>query len=168
MNQTLATVIAILFAQYTFADCQELYAKKIIEISNRMNPARTTVIVNAGAEVAVVTTLAAAGILSVGAVVALPATALAAGSYLGILAIKRSSYTKALLAIKQAEENEGPIFDKLVNRVLRKNEFASRDEIRETLLKLNSENAFCSISQTSTNVRLTKFKSMIKMIASKI
>ncbi|MDH4466653.1 MAG: hypothetical protein QE271_01230 [Bacteriovoracaceae bacterium] len=162
------TLALCIFIENCIADCKDLYTRKINEISGRMNPARTTVIVNAGAEVAVVTTLAAAGVLSVGAVVALPAAALAAGTYLTTLAIKKKSYTKSLLAIKQAEEGSGPVFDKLAKEVMRKNHFNDKEEVRKTLIQLNSENVFCRENPRNGKVKITKFKSMIRIVAAEV
>ena len=133
-----------------------------------MNPARTTIIINAGAEVAVVTTLAATGALSVGAVVGLPAAGLAAGTYLATLGIKKKSYTKSHLAIKQAEEGSGPVFNKLAKQVLRKNQFADKEEIRHILIQLNSEKVFCRENRRNGKVKIANFKSMIKIVAAEV
>jgi hypothetical protein len=168
MKKLIVMGVSLVLAQNGFADCQDLYSKKIAEISGRMNPPRTTILVNLGAEAVVVTTLAAVGTLSAGAVVALPAAAIAAGGYLGVLSAQRASYQKALLSLKQAEKGRGPIFSKFVKKVRMKNSFADKEQIREALLSLNSENAFCEESLRNGKIKLSKFKHMIKMVSSEI
>jgi hypothetical protein len=150
------------------ASCETAYAHKLAELAGKMNPPRTTAFVNLGAEAVLVTTLAAAGTLSLGAVVALPAAALGAAGYLAVLGVQKKSYEKAAFALRQAERGQGKHFKRLVTRVKKKVRDANTDEIRHALLRLNIENAFCSEDLETGKISLSKFKHMSRLVAEEI
>ena len=150
------------------ASCEAAYARKLTELAGKMNPPRTTALVNLGAEAVVVSTLAAAGTLSLGAVVALPAAALGAGGYLAVLGVQKKSYEKAALALRQAERGQGKHYKRLVIQVKKKVRDANTDEVRDALLRLNSENAFCSEDMETGKISLSKFKHMSRLVAEEI
>ncbi len=161
--------LSVLFTQNSFAKCEDVYTRKINETAGRMNPARTTVIINLGAEAAVVGALSAAGTaITVGAVVGLPAAALGAGAYLTTLSLQKKSYTRALLALKQAEAGEGPVFNLLVNRINNSGGSFDRESIRQVLLRLNAEKAFCSENPENGKVTVSYFKKMEKQVLAEL
>lgn len=166
----LALLISISFldSNLVHAGCEAAYSRKVAELAGKMNPPRSTVLVNLGAEAVLVSTLAVAGTLSLGAVVALPAAAVGAGGYLAVLGAQKKSYENASFALRQAERGKGKNFDRLVKMVKKKVRGADRDEVRNALLRLNSENAFCSEDLDTGKVKLTKFKQMSRLVAQEI
>lgn len=151
-----------------YAGCEASYEKKIADLTGKMNPPRTTLFVNLGAEAALVSTLAMAGTVTLGSVVALPSVALAAGGYLGILSLQRKSYQQALRSLKQAQEREGKALAKFFKKVKRKNRLAGKETIRHALLRLNAEEAFCTEDDESGKVQLANFKKMVRLVAREI
>lgn len=150
----------------TYAKCQDHYLKKINEISSKMNPPRTTLLINAGAETIIIPTLLAAGTMPIAAIITVPALAIAAGGYLGFLSMQKKSYRKVFLSIQQAESgNGGKVLDKIFKRVQRKNQILSRDEIITKIIALNEINFFCVNDYETGSVKLHKFNSFIKTLS---
>ena len=160
--------VGLLHSGQAQAGCEVAYSRKLTELAGKMNPPRTTVLVNLGAEAVLVGTLAAAGTLTLGAVVALPAAALGAGGYLAVLGAQKKSYEKASLALRQAERGQGKDLNRLVKLVKKKVRGANTEEVRHALLRLNSENAFCSEDMDTGKISLSKFRRMSRLVAEEI
>ncbi len=166
MKKTL--VFVLLFSlQSAFAGCEEFYARKVTDLTIRMNPSLSTIAVNLGAEAVLITTLASAGVLTIGGVVALPATALASGGWYAYLAKVRGSYKKGLQTLKHAER-KGPMFQKFVKDVRKKKSKADGEHIREVLLRLNAEQAFCKEDEMTGNIKIAKFGQMVKKVRNEL
>ena len=156
--------LAVLINLNAFAGCAGDYQKKINELSSKMNPPRTTVIANLGAEIVVVGTLASAGVLTVAGAIALPAAAIGAGSYLTYLSIQKNQFMDVNLTLKQAEKMNGPHWKRFVTKIQKKNKHTTDLEIRDALLRLDSEMAFCQENPNNGNTLLLKPKKVRKLV----
>ena len=160
--------LAALYSQMSLASCTEAYARKVLELSGKLNPLRNTAIVNLGGEVVVVGTLAAVGALSVAGALILPATALASGAYLGALSHKKNSFAKAYMSLRQAEAGKGAAFELLVQKATQRNSLASEADVQHAVLRLNAENAFCEEDELNGKIRLLNFNKMAKLVSSEL
>lgn len=167
MSKFLLPLLALFYGFNAFAGCGPEYQRKINEISGKMNPPRTTVIANIGAEAVVVGTLASVGTLTVGAVVALPAAAIGAGTYLAVLAEQRREYVDVKLTLDQAQKGSGPHWSKFLRKVS-KHTGADEESIRNALLRLDSEQAFCHESDQTGKIQLAKPRRVRMLVASEL
>ena len=168
MKKLFTVIIAFTYSISAFAGCSSDYQKKISELSGKMNPPRTTVIGNIGAEAVVVGTLASAGVLTIGAAVALPAAAIGAGSYLAFLAQKRKQMVEAKLTLDQAVKMKGLHWKRFVVKVQKKNPEADELDIQAALLRLDAEMVFCQEDPRKGTVKLSKPKKMKVLVLAEI
>lgn len=168
MKKVFCVLIVLCYTISSFAGCSSDYQKKISELSGKMNPPRTTVIANIGAEAVVVGTLASAGVLTIGAAIALPAAAFGAGSYLAFLAQQRKQMVDAKLTLDQAVKMKGPHWNKFVVKVQKKNPDADELDIQAALLRLDAEMVFCQEDSRKGTVKLIKPKKMKELVLAEI
>jgi hypothetical protein len=168
MLKFIILILALILNLNAFAGCAADYQKKITELSGKMNPPRTTVIANIGAEVIVVGTLASAGVLTVAGAIALPAAAIGAGSYLTYLSIQKSQYMDAYLTLKQAEHMNGPHWSKFFAKIKKKNKLTSEQEVRDALLRLDSEMAFCQENPYKGTITLLKPRKVRELVIAEL
>ncbi len=164
MKRFLAFFSLTLFVINAHAGCLPEYVKKINELSGKMNPPRTTVIANTGAEVVVVSTLASVGMLTIPGIIALPAAAAGAGAYLVYLGTQKKKFTEAKLVLQQAEKGDGPAFKRFMKKITKKIPDADRESVRQAILRLDAEMAFCLENPSTGNTKLIKPKMMGKVV----
>lgn len=173
MKKNLLAFIAIatlMNSTVSLADCIPLYREKIKALDNRMMGFKTTIVSNMAAEGVLVAGLAATtGTVAVGGVLLLPAASVAAGSYLGVLAVKKARYKKVIKLLKDAQKSEGNQLKKFVTDFERDNGFiASSDLIAKTLVQGNLNNEFCSADEYTEKVKLLGPKAIKRLIERKI
>ncbi len=156
MLKVICLFLVLVLNANAFAGCVGEYQKKISEISGKMNPPRTTVIANMGAEAVVVGTLASVSALTIGAAIALPAAAAGAGSYLLYLNVQKKAYTDVMLTLKQAEEQKGPRWERFLKKLGKKKRSIDPFEARDALLRLDGEMVFCQQDDYKGTIKLTK------------
>lgn len=168
MMKSILFVFALVFHTVASAGCESDYQKMINDISSKMNSPRATVIANLGAQVIVVGTLSSVGLLTLGGALSLPAVAAGAGSYLTYLSIQKKQYTNALLTIKQSEASKGPRWDKFLKTYKKHHPQAQDEEIREAILRLNAESAFCQMDPYSGKTKLKKLKQIHQLVRAEL
>lgn len=164
MLKLICSFLVLVINANAFAGCLGEYQKKISEISGKMNPPRTTVIANVGAEAVVVGTLASVGTLTVGAAIALPAAAAGAGSYLIYLHAQKKSYTDVMLTLKQAEKQKGPRWEHFLIKLGNKKRSIDPVDARDALLRLDSEMVFCQQDDYKGTVKLINPSMVRKLV----
>jgi hypothetical protein len=142
---SVSLVLSMAFlTQAALADCRTGYLEQIKAIDGRMNPGRGTLIANSIGATAVPVVAAAAGItVAPAALLATPAVAVGAGTYVYILARKKRSFTMAYRLLVEAEKGDGPMLRKFFGQVGAQEE-GEKSKIRDELVALNAKDAFCA------------------------
>ena len=145
LSHTLVILATSLFIIGTAsADCRQGYLDQIKAIDGRMNPGRGTLAANLIGAAAIPTTAAAIGVVvAPAALIATPAVAAGAGTYLFILSRKKRSFTMAYRLLVEAEKGKGPMLDKFYSQLAADDE-GRQSKVRDEIVALNAKDAFCA------------------------
>ena len=156
--------VILLVSTSAFSECNTAYQNQIKAIEARLNPPRTTVISNLIAEGAVVATLATVGTMPVTAIVALPAAALGAGSYLTYLIAERNGLRNGMHLIRDAHRGQGQTLDrfmKILNR--RAGDEVNREEVISFLQQGDFDNKFCVQNEVTDVYKVMSFRKLLRV-----
>lgn len=164
------SVILMLFSIQSFAECSNAYKDKIKNLEGRMSSPRATALGQSMAAVVSASVIyAATGALTVAGAVAIPAAALGAGTYYGVLNAEKISYRNAMHVISDAHKGKGPVLEKFIARLQNsEKEEIDRNEVIHFLTQGDFDNQFCVINEVKDTIKLASYHDLIKMMKTEL
>jgi hypothetical protein len=166
MKRIICAFLMLSLSLSSFASCEALYQKRISDIQSRLNPPRTTVIVNAAGDAIVAGALAVSGVaLTPAALISLPAVGLAAGAYLLEMELQIKAFRRAMHVIREAHAGKGPALTKFLKKFHRKTKHKFTDQVViEEIIAMDTTNKFCEMNPETDKANVIKQAKMIKMV----
>ena len=148
---TLTLIFSLLLSFNSFAECSTAYKDQIKALEGRMNPPRSGLVTNIVAEGALIGGLVAiTGTVTPAAVLAIPAAAVGAATYLTILIVQRNGLRNAEHLIRDAHQGKGKTLSRFMKILERRvKEPLIQDEVINFIVQNDFDKNFCHQDETT-------------------